>query len=185
MIEDILKDAEERMKKSLENTRHELLTIRTGRATPTLLDGVKVEYYGSMVPLKQVANVVAPEARLLVVNPYDRSALPAIEKAIIQANLGLNPMNDGNVIRIPIPPLTEERRQELVKLAHKLCEDGRIAVRNIRRDANDMVKDLKKDHEISEDEAEVAFEKIQKLTDKYIDEINTMLKSKEKELLEE
>ena len=185
MIEDILKDAEERMKKSLENTRHELLTIRTGRATPTLLDGVKVEYYGSMVPLKQVANVVAPEARLLVVNPYDRSALPAIEKAIIQANLGLNPMNDGNVIRIPIPPLTEERRQELVKLAHKLCEDGRIAVRNIRRDANDMVKDLKKDHEISEDEAEVAFEKIQKLTDKYIDEINTMLKSKERELLEE
>ncbi|MBO8131504.1 MAG: ribosome recycling factor [Candidatus Marinimicrobia bacterium] len=184
MLDEILKDAEERMKKSVENTRHELLTIRTGRATPTLLDGIKVEYYGSMVPLRQIANVVTPEARLIVVNPFDRSALASIEKAIIQANLGLNPMNDGNVIRIPIPPLTEERRKELVKIVHKLAEDGRVAIRNIRRDANDMIKELKTNHEISEDEAELYLEKVQKLTDKYIEEINSMLKSKEKELME-
>ncbi len=181
---EIYRDAENRMKKSLEHLSHELARIRTGRATPALLDVVKVDYYGTPTPLNQVASITAPDPRLLVVQPWEKRLIGEIEKAIQQADLGLNPSNDGTVVRVPIPELSEERRQELVKLVKKFCEDTRIAIRNIRRDAKDKVKHLEKEHEISEDESHQMVEKIQKLTDEFIEKVDELFKKKEKEIFE-
>ena len=184
-LNEIYKDAENRMKKSVEHVQHELAKIRTGRATPALLDIIRVEYYGSKVPLNQVATVTAPEPRLLVIQPWEKRIIGDIEKAILESDLGLTPSNDGNVIRLNIPELSEERRQELIKLVKKFCEEGRIAIRNVRRDANEHIKKLEKSHEISEDERDHALKHIQELTDKYIQEIDDLLEMKEKEILEE
>jgi len=185
MINDVLADAKERMGKSIANTQHEFLVIRTGRATPALLDGIRVEYYGTKVPLKQVANIAAPDPRMLVVQVFDRTAVSAVEKAIQTSDIGLNPQTDGNLIRLPIPSLTEERRRELIKYIHKLAEEGRVAIRNIRRDANDMTKELEKESEISEDAAHNALQDIQKLTDEHIEKVDELVKRKEKEIMEE
>lgn len=182
-LDSILMDAEERMSKSLEHLQHELATIRTGRATPSLLDSVKVEYYGSIMPINQVATVSAPEPRLIVVQPWEKRLIPEIEKAILSSDLGLNPGNDGNVIRLPIPELSEERRQSLLKLVKKFCEDCRVAVRNVRRDANESIKKLEKSHDISEDNSHDGQDQIQKLTDKYIQDVEDLLAQKEKEVL--
>lgn len=183
-IREIHKDAEERMKKAVENTRSELSKIRTGKASPALVDSLRVQYYGSSVPLKQVASIGTPEPRLITIQPWDKSIIGEIEKAIMQSDLGLNPANDGTVIRLPIPQLTEERRKDLVRVCHKLAEEGRIAVRNIRRDANDSLKKLQKNNEISEDEMHVALDDVQKLTDTYIQQIDEHLKHKEEEIME-
>lgn len=184
-LQQLYKDAEDRMQKSVEHVHHELTRIRTGRATPELLDIVKVDYYGSTVPLNQVATITVPEPRLLVIQPWEKRMIAEIEKAILGSDLGLNPANDGNVVRLPIPELSEERRQDLLKLVKKFSEDGRIAIRNIRRDLNDHIKKLEKDHEISEDQSHDAMDEIQKLTDKYIEEINQQYDKKEKEILED
>jgi ribosome recycling factor len=182
---EIYQDAKNRMQKSIEHLQHELARIRTGRATPALLDVVKVEYYGQKVPLNQVATITAPEPRLLVVQPWEKRMIAEIEKAIMQSDLGLNPTNDGNVVRIPIPELSEERRQDLLKLVKKFCEETRIAIRNIRRDANEHVKKLEKAHEISEDESHQKLDEIQKLTNEFIEEVDELFKMKEKEILED
>lgn len=183
-LDSIYTEARKRMKKSVEHVQHELARIHTGRATPALLDGVKVEYYGTPTPLNQVSTVSAPEPRLLVVQPWEKKIIPEVEKAILQADLGLNPSNDGNVVRVPIPELSEERRQDLLKLIKKFCEDGRVAIRNVRRDANDHIKKLEKSHEISEDNSHDGLDKIQKFTDDYIQEIDDVLAHKEKEILD-
>ncbi len=185
MIDEVIKDTEYRMKKSVETIQQELAVIRTGRATPALLEPLKVEYYGMQVPIRQVASIGAPDTRLLVIQVFDRNAVPNVEKAIRSAELGLNPLVEGNLLRIPIPPLTEERRKELVKYVHKVAEEGRVAVRNIRRDANDMIKDLEKEKEITEDESFKALEDIQRLTDQFIKQIDEIVKRKEKDILEE
>jgi ribosome recycling factor len=182
---DIYRDAENRMKKSLEHLHHELSRIRTGRATPALLDVVKIDYYGSMVPLNQASSITAPEPRLLVIQPWEKRLIGEIEKAILQSDLGLNPTNDGNVVRVPIPELSEERRRDLLKLVKKFCEETRVAVRNIRRDANDHIKNLEKDHEISEDESHKVQDDVQKLTDEYVGKVDEHYNSKEKEILED
>jgi ribosome recycling factor len=182
---EIYRDAENRMKKSLEHLHHELSRIRTGRATPALLDVVKIDYYGSMVPLNQASSITAPEPRLLVIQPWEKRLIGEIEKAILQSDLGLNPTNDGNVVRVPIPELSEERRRDLLKLVRKFCEETRVAIRNIRRDANDHVKNLEKDHEISEDESHKVQDDVQKLTDEYVGKVDEHYNSKEKEILED
>lgn len=185
MIDDILKDAEDRMRKSVRSSQHELNIIRAGRANPALLDVVKVDYYGSILPLRQLANIAAPDSRLLVVQAFDRNAVSGIEKAIRKSDLGLNPLVDGNLIRLPIPQLNEERRKELVKYVHKLAEEGRVAIRNVRRDSNEMLKELEKSHDISEDDLHTALDKIQQLTVKYIKEVDELLERKEKEIMED
>ena len=172
MVNDVIRSCEEHMKKSLAHLEHELAGLRTGRATPALLDSVKVDYYGNPTPVNQCATVSAPEARLLVVQPWDKSILSAVEKAIQAANLGLNPIKDANVIRVPIPPMTDERRKELVKVVGQMTEEGRVAVRSIRRDGNDKIKTLEKDKQVSEDNAKDAQEEIQELTNKYIEEMS-------------
>lgn len=179
-----LQSARQRMEKALEAMRRDFATVRTGKASPALLDGVRVEAYGSMLPLNQVASVSAPEARMLVVQPFDRATMGAIEKAIQTADLGLNPANDGRVIRVPVPPLTEERRREFVKLLSKMAEDGRVALRQARKDANDEVKQLQKDGEYSEDQGRRAQDDVQKLTDEYVEKIDALLKQKEAEVME-
>jgi ribosome recycling factor len=184
MIEEIRKDIIHRMELAVESIRGELTKLRTGKATPTLLDGISVDYYGSKMQLKQVSNVSAPEPRLLVIQPWEKSLLGEIEKAIQKSDLGLNPTNDGIVIRIPIPQLNEERRQSLVKLSKKIGEEGRIAIRNIRRDANEKIKKIEKDHKISEDESRKGQDQIQKTTDDYIKKIDEILVHKEKEIME-
>ncbi len=184
MIEDIKKDAEARMRKSIESLKNDLNKIRTGRAHTSLLDAVTVEYYGSEVPLSQVANVAVADARTLTVTPWEKSMIPVIEKAIMTSDLGLNPATAGNVIRVPLPPLTEERRRDLIKVVKAEGEGGKVAIRNIRRDALGDIKTLLKEKEITEDEERKAHEQIQKLTDKYIAEVDALLKEKEKELLE-
>ncbi|HHL73669.1 MAG TPA: ribosome recycling factor [Bacteroidetes bacterium] len=184
MTHEIVKDADARMQKSVEATRDELSKIRTGKASPSLLDPVRVDAYGSSMPLNQVASVSTPDARLITVQPWDKSLIGEIEKAILKADLGLNPANDGQLIRIPIPPLNEERRQEYVKICKKITEDGRIAIRNIRRDANDHLKKMEKNHEMSEDEAHTYLDEIQKITDKHIKELDAILKHKEAEIME-
>jgi len=184
MLKDILRNAEERMKKAVEVTRQELVKIRTGRASTALLDGVKVDYYGTMTPINQLASVGTPDLHLITVQPWDKSMIGPIEKAILAANLGLNPANDGTIIRIPIPPLSEERRKELVKLTKKFGEEGRIAIRNVRRDAIEHLKRAEKDEHISEDERKRAEEEAQKMTDKHIKEIDQLLAQKEKEIME-
>ncbi len=184
MIEDIKQDAESRMRKSIEALKSDLNKIRTGRAHTSLLDAVTVEYYGSEVPLSQVANVAVADARTLTVTPWEKNMVPVIEKAIMTSELGLNPATSGNVIRVPLPPLTEERRRDLIKLVRAEGEGGKVAIRNIRRDAMGDIKTLLKEKEITEDDERRAHEQIQKLTDKYIAEIDALLKKKEQELLE-
>jgi ribosome recycling factor len=183
VIKDLLDDARERMGKSIDATRHELATVRTGRASPHLLDRVQVDYYGASTPLRQLANVAASEARLLTITPYDKSAIKQIEKAILESDLGLTPSNDGNLIRLSIPELTEERRKELVKVVHGLAEEGRVAVRNIRRDCMHDLRELRKEGEVGEDEERRAEGELQKLTDARIAEIDELLKGKEEEIL--
>ena len=184
MIDEIIQDAESRMSKSVESLKTELTKIRTGRAHASLLDHVMVDYYGSPTPIKQIANVVAEDARTLAVTPWEKPMVQAIEKAIMVADLGLNPSSAGTVIRVPMPPLTEERRRDLVRVVKAEGEAGKVAVRNIRRDANGDFKDLLKEKEISEDESRKAEDAIQKLTDKYVTEIDQVLDSKEKEMME-
>ena len=184
MINEIIKDAESRMKKSIESLKNEMSKIRTGRAHPGLLDQVMVDYYGNPTPIKQVANVVVEDARMLNVTPWEKPMVAAVEKAILTADLGLNPSTNGNSIRVPMPPLTEERRRDLVKVVKHEAENGRISIRNIRRDANGDIKDLLKEKEVSEDEARKGETQIQKLTDKYIAEVDEMLAAKEKEVME-
>jgi ribosome recycling factor len=184
MIDDLLADAKERMDKSVASTKHEFATVRTGRATPHLLDRITVDYYGAQTPLAQVANVAASEARMLTVTPYDKSVLGAIEKAILESDVGLTPSNDGNVIRLNIPDLTEERRREMVKVVHGVAEDGRIAVRNVRRDVMADLREMKKEGEAGADDEHRAETALQKLTDAAIGEIDSLLKGKEEEILE-
>jgi ribosome recycling factor len=183
VIEDLLADARERMGKSIDSTRHEFATVRTGRASPHLLDRVNVDYYGASTPLNQLANVSATEARLLTITPYDKSAIKQIEKGILESDLGLTPSNDGNLIRLTIPELTEERRKELVKVVHGLAEEGRVAVRNIRRDCMHDMRELRKEGEVGEDEERRAEAELQKLTDGRVAEIDELLKGKEEEIL--
>ena len=183
MTADIQKRASERMKKSIESLKHELAKIRTGRAHPSLLEHVRVSYYGNDVPLSQVANVTAEDARMLAITPWERNMIPVIEKAIMTSDLGLNPNTTGPVIRVPLPALTEQRRKDLAKVARGEAENGRIAVRNIRRDANNELKAALKDKQISEDEEKRSQEQVQKITDQHIKEIDTLLEEKEKDLL--
>lgn len=184
LIDELLVDAKERMAKSVESTRGELATVRTGRASPHLLDRITVDYYGTPTPLKQLANVAASDARLLTVTPFDKSALGAIEKSIQESDVGLTPSNDGNVIRLQIPEMTEERRREMVKVVHGVAEDGRIAIRNVRRDIMSDLRDLKKEGEVGEDDERRAETTLQKQTDEAIAEIDSLLKGKEEEILE-
>jgi ribosome recycling factor len=180
----ILEQTEKRMSASVTDARHKLASVRTGRASLAMFDGVHVDYYGTMTPLNQVAKLSIPEPTMVVAQPFDPSTLPAIEKAIQAADLGLNPANDGKLIRIPIPALTEERRRQLVKKVHALNEEAKTAVRQIRRDANDEVKTLQKDGKISEDDGRRTLDEIQKLTDKHVGLIDELGKAKEKELME-
>ena len=184
MIETTKQDTQKRMQLAIESVRSDLAKIRTGKATPAILDGIVVDYYGTPTPLKQVANVSAPEPRLLVIQPWEKRLLGDIEKAILKSDLGLNPASDGIVIRIPIPALTEDRRHSLVKVAKKVGEDGKIAIRNIRRDANDKLKKAEKSHDISEDEMHLTQDKIQEITNDFIKKIDDILTLKEKEILE-
>lgn len=181
MIEQIKLEAEKKMKKAVESLHHEMTKIRTGRAHASLLDHVQIEYYGSMMPINQVANITANDARTLLVTPYEKSMIPAIEKAILTSDLGLNPANSGTAIRVPMPPLNEERRKEMIRVVRAEAEQGRVSIRNIRRDANTQLKESK---EISEDDERRAGDVIQKLTDKYIAEVDALLAHKEKDLME-
>jgi ribosome recycling factor len=183
ILDDLLADARERMNKSVESCRQELATVRTGRASPHLLDRVVVDYYGADTPLKQLANIAATEARVLTITPYDRNSIPLIEKAIQESDLGLAPSNDGNVIRLQIPELTEERRRDLVRVVHGVAEEGRVAVRNIRRDVMQDLRELKKEGEVGEDEERRAEAELQKLTDQAVSEIDELLSGKEAEIM--
>ncbi len=184
MLDEIYNDTEEKMDKAIIAFQRELSTLRAGRATPSLLDRIEVDYYGVPTPLNQLAGVTAPESRLLVVQPWDKQVLPEIEKAILKSDLGLTPTNDGNVIRLAIPQLTEERRKELVRYIRKKTEEGKVSVRNIRRDANDEIKKLEKDSDISEDESRRAQDNVQELTNQKIEEIDQILEAKEKDMME-
>lgn len=184
MLNQIYTETEEKMKKAVEAVQKELAGIRTGRATTALLDGIRVEYYGSAVPLNQVASVSAPEPKLLVIQPWEKKMIEEISRAILKSDLGLNPTSDGNVIRLGIPPLTEERRKDLVKLIKKLAEEGKISIRNIRREANEALDKAEKKKEISEDDNRKSQERIQKLTDRYIEAIDKVVKGKEVEIME-
>lgn len=184
MIKEIIEDAKDRMEKSVESLRSQMSKVRTGRAHPSILDSVMVNYYGTETPLKQLANITTEDSRTLALTVFDKSASAAVEKAIINSDLGLNPASAGAVIRIPLPPLTEERRRDLVKIVRAEAEQGRIAVRNIRRDANGDLKDLLKEKEITEDDERSAEDEIQKLTDKFVKQIDESLKAKEEDLME-
>lgn len=184
MINEILDDAKKRMNKSVDALKNELMRLRTGRANTGLLDSIKVDYYGNPSPLNQVANVTVADSRTLSIQPWEKSMVPAIEKAILESDLGLNPMSAGDNIRIPIPPLTQERRLDLVKLVKSEGEGGKVAIRNIRRDAISNIKELLKEKEISEDDEHRAEEQVQKLTDSFIATIDSVLKEKEEELME-
>jgi len=184
LIDELLADATERMRKSVESTKGELATVRTGRASPHLLDRIVADYYGAQTPLKQLANVATTDARLLTVTPYDKSSLGAIEKAIMESDVGLTPSNDGNVIRLQVPELTEERRREMVKVVHGVAEEGKVAVRNVRRDVMNDLRELKKDGEAGEDDERRAEAALQSQTDEATGEIDSLLKGKEEEILE-
>lgn len=184
MDKQILNDAEARMKKVLEVFRKDIQSIRAGRANPAMLDKVMVDYYGTPTPVTQVAKVTVVEARVLLVQPYDKNMVPAVERAILKSDLGINPVVDANGIRLVIPPLTKERREELVKALKKKAEEQKVAIRNIRRDANEQIKKLEKAKELSEDEAERALEDVQELTDKYVAEIDKVTQAKEKEIMQ-
>jgi ribosome recycling factor len=183
-VDTAMKDATEKMAKALGHLKEDLSGIRTGRATPGILNRVTVEYYGAPVPLQQLASMSVPEPRTLMVQPFDKTAIGAIEKAILTSDLGVNPSNDGNVIRLSFPPLTEERRRDLVKQVHSRAEDGRVAVRNVRRHHKDEVEKLEKQHEISEDDLKRAEKELQKLTDQFVAEIDEIQRHKEQELME-
>ena len=183
VIDELLEDAKERMHKSVETAQHEFSTVRTGRASPSLLDRVTVDYYGAMTPLNQLATISAPEARLLTVTPYDKSSIKAVEKAIKESDVGLTPSNDGNVVRLVVPELTEERRRELVKIVRNLAEEGRIAIRNVRRDTMQHLRELKNEGEASSDDEHRAEVELQKLTDGRVSDLDAVLKTKEEEIL--
>jgi ribosome recycling factor len=183
MIKDIIKTSQEKMNKSKAVLISDLQTMKAGRANPTMLDRIQVEYYGSMCPLNQVANISAPEPRVLMITPWEKSSLKDIEKAILKSDLGINPSNDGSVIRLVIPELTEETRRNLVKNVKKAGEDTKVAIRAIRRDANDKIKALKKDGDISEDEVKKAEDDVQKITDSFVKEVDTIIAAKEKEIM--
>ncbi len=184
LIDELLQDAGERMGKSVETAQHEFSTVRTGRASPQLLDRVVVDYYGAMTPLNQLATISVPEARLLTVQPYDKSSIKAIEKAINESDIGLSPSNDGNVVRLVVPELTEERRRDLVKIVRNLAEEGRVAIRNVRRDTMQHLRELKAEGEASSDDEHRAEIELQKLTDGRVGELDSVLKTKEEEILE-
>lgn len=184
MLESTYQETRERMKKSIDSLKHDLQRVRTGRASLTLLDGVKADYYGTPTPLAQMASLSVPESRMITIQPWDVSAIKEIEKAIMKSDLGLTPANDGKIIRISIPPLTEQRRKELVKIVNKTCEESKVAIRNIRRDSNELIKGFKKDGDVSEDDAFKAQDQIQKITDEYIKNVDDIYKDKEKEILE-
>lgn len=184
MINDVIKDVQHRMHGALEALHREFKTLRTGRANVSMLDGVTVDYYGTPTPISQVANLKVPEPSLIVAEPWDKSMVSPVEKAIRNADLGLNPSTDGKVIRIPIPQLTEERRKDLVKHAHHMAEEARTAIRQVRRDGNEKLKKMLKGHEISEDDEKRALDEIQKMTDKNIDEIGSILKAKEQDIMQ-
>ena len=183
MVDEIYKSAMDKMDKTVIHFQDELKSVRTGRASTTLLDSISVEFYGTMNPLKNIALISAPDAHLITVQPYDPTALEAIEKAISSSDIGINPNNDGTIIRLSVPPLTEERRKELVKVVHTIIEDGRISIRNIRRDANEKLKSLQKNNELSEDNLKIELDNIQDITDKYIKRLNDIQENKEKEVL--
>jgi ribosome recycling factor len=180
----LVADAKGRMRHSVDTVLKELATMRTGRASVSMLDTIRVDYYGTPTPLNQVGNLAVTDPTLITLQPWDPSLIPAIEKAIRASDLDLNPQNDGKIVRIPVPQLTEERRRNLVKVAHKHAEEGRVAVRNVRRDANEHFKKLLKDHELSEDDEKHSLAEVQKLTDQHIEEINSALKKKEGEIME-
>lgn len=184
MLNDVYEDTRDRMQKALESLERDLKRLRTGRASVSLVDGIKVEYYGTPTPLNQLATLTVPEPRTIMIQPWDTTVIGDVEKAILKSELGLTPMNDGKIIRINIPPLTEERRRDLVKVIKKMAEETKVAVRNIRRDSNEMAKDLKKEKEISEDEQFRAQDEIQKITDEFIANVDTVYNNKEKEVLE-
>lgn len=184
MVDEVVRETEEQMETSVDAVTRELRGLRTGRASIAILDGVTVEYYGTQTPLNQVANLSAPEPTLLVIQPYDKSTISEIEKAILQSDLGLNPNSDGNVVRIPIPELTEERRKELIKVVGRIAEQGKTAIRNIRREANERIKKLEAEKEISEDDEHRAYRQIQELTDKYCGTIDEVAGRKSDEILE-
>lgn len=184
MVDDALREANQHMEASIRAVMHDFNTLRTGRASISILDDVVVDYYGTLTPLNQLAGLAAPDANLLVVQPYDKSTMESVEKAIHHADLGLNPSNDGVVIRIPIPELTEERRLELTKVAGRVAEQGKTAIRNIRRDANDEIKKLQNEKEISEDDEHRAYKEVQKLTDEYVKRIDELAERKNSEILE-
>lgn len=184
MINDIKQDAQERMAKSIEALKTNLNKVRTGRAHPSLLDNISVEYYGMDTPLNQVGNVSVPDARTLAITVFDKGMIGAVEKAILASDLGLNPSSQGTLIRIPLPPLTEERRKDLVKVVRGEAENGKIAIRNVRRDANSTIKSLQKEKEISEDEMHQAEDEVQKITDTFVKQVDELLADKEKELME-
>jgi ribosome recycling factor len=184
MLEKVYKETRNRMEKTIQAYHHELVSIRTGRASVSMLEPIKVEYYGSMMPINQISTVSIPEPRLIVITPWDKSVIDVICKAIMKSDLGLTPSTDGNIIRIPIPHLTEERRKEIVKMVKKKAEDARIAIRNIRRDENLAIKKAKDNKLITEDEERKGYEKIQKITDEYIEKIDNMTAEKEKEIME-
>lgn len=183
-MESVIKGLEQKMKQAVEATRHELMSLRTGKATINFLEPVRVDYYGAKVPLNQVANLSVPDARMIVVSPWDPKQIPAIEKAIREANLGFNPSNDGRVVRVPVPPLTEERRKELCKKAREIGEKGKIAIRHIRHEGREILENKEKEKLISEDDKKEGFEKIQKLHDKYIEEIEKTVEKKESDIME-
>lgn len=184
MINDVIADAKGRMQKAIEAVRHEFASLRTGRASPTLLEQIRVDYYGVATPITQVATVTVPEPRLLVIAPWDKKMAKDIEKAILKSELGLVPSSDGTHVRVPIPSLTQERRKELAKVAHKHAEEGRVAIRNVRREAKEMIEELEEEGDVSEDESKRGLDELQKLTDKFIAEVDALLAAKEKEILE-
>lgn len=184
MLEKIIHETEDKMKKAVEFSRQELSKLRSGKATVALLDDVKIDYYGKKLPIAQIGTVTTPDAHLITVQPWDKSIIQEVEKAILAANVGLTPSNDGTLVRLPVPPLTEERRKELVKVAKKFVEDGRVTIRNIRRDSNEHLKKAEKEEHVSEDELKRGETEVQRLTDKYIKHLDDILAIKEKEILE-
>lgn len=180
----MINETEGRMKKTIEHLTQDLATLRAGRANPAMVDRIMVSYYGQATPLNQLANITVPEPRLLVIQPWDKSSIPEIEKAVMKSDLGINPSNDGNVIRLAVPQLTEERRKEIVKVVKKRGEEAKVAIRNIRREQNDFVKAAEKDKMVSEDESKKGMEEVQKITDKYIKDIDLIMAAKEKDIME-
>ena len=184
MVKEILAEARTGMQKAIEAFQHEMATIRTGRANTSLLDTIRVDYYGTKTPLNQVANIGIPEPRLLTIQPWDKGSIPAIEKAILASNLGLVPSNDGNIVRLPIPQLTEERRKELVRVVRHLAEEGRVSVRSARREANEFLKEAQKDGEVSEDDSKRGQTQVQELTDEFVKKVDALLEEKEEDIME-